>query len=107
MGVYELLDLTQRDFSSNDYEQLSLLDRGLKKKTLSCEVLETLPSERVSFENLGKVSRGDQCVMCLCNYEEGEDILWIEKCSHVFHKQCLETWLAKESTSCPICRTQI
>ena len=48
------------------------------------------------------------CVCCLCEFEEGEDVRLLP-CpikKHCFHVECIDTWLAKNST-CPICRSSI
>ena len=47
----------------------------------------------------------DQCSICLDDYKEGETIVKL-KCSHIYHKSCLEKWLLKHN-SCPYCKTEI
>ena len=48
----------------------------------------------------------DHCVVCLQDFDERE-ITILEKCEHVFHKTCVETWADKNSGdffTCPLCR---
>ena len=44
-----------------------------------------------------------ECSICLVEIEAGGDILALP-CIHVFHRECVVTWLARSKT-CPICKT--
>ena len=43
------------------------------------------------------------CSICLDELKDGDHILALPKCLHVFHKRCLQPWLNKHN-SCPNCR---
>lgn len=43
------------------------------------------------------------CAICLSEFEEGEPVKIIPYCKHVFHQECVDTWLFSHLT-CPICR---
>ena len=45
----------------------------------------------------------DNCSICLEGYEQ-DSIIRKLNCSHIFHKDCIDLWLLKESYKCPICR---
>ncbi|EMH75548.1 zinc finger domain containing protein [Entamoeba histolytica HM-1:IMSS-B] len=45
------------------------------------------------------------CPICLCLIEDSNDVL-LTKCSHIFHKECIQMWL-KEHDDCPYCRTTL
>lgn len=45
-----------------------------------------------------------ECVVCLCKYEEGEEMRELY-CKHEFHKDCLDRWLVQGRGSCPLCRS--
>ncbi|GAB4840224.1 hypothetical protein Ancab_020989 [Ancistrocladus abbreviatus] len=45
----------------------------------------------------------EDCGVCLCEIEEGEDIRDL-RCDHLFHKVCLDGWMASGQTMCPLCR---
>lgn len=49
--------------------------------------------------------RDDQCPICLLEFETGDD-LRVLPCQgqHKFHQVCVDPWLLKVSTSCPLCR---
>ncbi|KAL2332798.1 hypothetical protein Fmac_014011 [Flemingia macrophylla] len=46
------------------------------------------------------------CRVCLCEFEEGEKLREL-KCRHMFHKDCLDTWLQQCFGTCPLCRKQL
>ncbi|OIW05837.1 hypothetical protein TanjilG_23623 [Lupinus angustifolius] len=45
----------------------------------------------------------EDCVICLEEFREGENVKMILCCKHVFHPHCIDTWLDKHVT-CPVCR---
>ncbi|KAH7677474.1 Zinc finger RING/FYVE/PHD-type protein [Dioscorea alata] len=47
-----------------------------------------------------------ECVFCLCNIEEGEEIREL-RCHHLFHKSCLDGWLEHPHARCPLCRASL
>jgi len=46
------------------------------------------------------------CSVCLDDFEVGDELSWSRqlKCQHVFHSECLTSWLMK-NVDCPVCRT--
>ncbi|CAJ1979215.1 unnamed protein product [Sphenostylis stenocarpa] len=48
-------------------------------------------------------SREGECAICLEEVGEGEVVKMIAYCRHVFHGECIDTWLEKHVT-CPVCR---
>nr|GMC85086.1 RING-H2 finger protein ATL51-like [Ipomoea batatas] len=51
----------------------------------------------------GKERKEDECVVCLSQFVQGEEVRVLVQCGHVFHVSCIETWLRSHPT-CPICR---
>ncbi|KAL9673285.1 hypothetical protein QQ045_029541 [Rhodiola kirilowii] len=43
------------------------------------------------------------CPVCLTEFEEGECVKMLPSCQHLFHPECIDTWLLSRA-SCPICR---
>uniref|UniRef100_A0A803LHG3 RING-type domain-containing protein n=1 Tax=Chenopodium quinoa TaxID=63459 RepID=A0A803LHG3_CHEQI len=67
----------------------------------------------INIEKLLEISKncGD-CVICLDSFGvEKEDecggVKVLEKCGHKFHGFCIDEWLRKYGTTCPICRTYV
>jgi len=110
-------------------EQLSHLPPGLQMLLLNTEALaggyeerlmevqETLSRRRgLSHETIdriekfrweGGVRERDQtsCMVCLANFVDGEEVRKLP-CSHVFHAQCIDEWLRRQ-TDCPICKLNV
>ena len=45
----------------------------------------------------------DGCAVCLSAFVEKEEIKVIPRCGHVFHPNCIDSWLLSHG-SCPLCR---
>ena len=45
------------------------------------------------------------CVVCMCDYEDGEDIMQLP-CKHCFHAACIKPWLSRNAT-CPLCKQAV
>ena len=37
-----------------------------------------------------QLAAGERCLVCLCDYEPDEEIRQLSKCSHIFHRQCID-----------------
>ncbi|EMR09777.1 hypothetical protein PNEG_01961 [Pneumocystis murina B123] len=48
----------------------------------------------------------ERCVICLNNYEIGEECRQLNKCKHFFHKACIDEWLMTGRNTCPTCRAE-
>jgi len=48
----------------------------------------------------------DTCGICLMEYEDGEHVgcSHNSECEHHFHKDCILNWLARDNSTCPVCR---
>ncbi|XP_048425277.1 RING-H2 finger protein ATL74-like [Pyrus x bretschneideri] len=46
------------------------------------------------------------CAICLGEFEDGEWLKELPKCSHEFHISCIDAWFVSHS-NCPICRSQV
>ena len=42
------------------------------------------------------------CTVCQSNFEK-DSIIFELHCKHIFHKECVNTWLARKNI-CPLCR---
>ncbi|CAN6819922.1 hypothetical protein Bca4012_004431 [Brassica carinata] len=72
-------------------------NKGIKKKVLKMFPVVTYSPEM----NLSGV--GEECVICLSDFEAGEQIRLLPKCNHGFHVRCIDKWLTQHMT-CPKCR---
>ena len=51
-----------------------------------------------------KIKDQDQCTICLSDYENDEDVSYLNTCNHLFHTICINKWLLEFNHKCPICR---
>ena len=73
------------------------------------------PKMKELLSHLGKYNRvktGDEiinekCIICFDEYKPKQCIRVLDKCSHTFHKKCVDKWFHKNQgkMNCPICRT--
>lgn len=47
-----------------------------------------------------------ECAICLSEFEEEDCLRLLPKCDHVFHPECIDSWLASHAT-CPVCRADL
>ncbi|CAL9781349.1 unnamed protein product [Musa acuminata subsp. burmannicoides] len=78
---------------------------------LAAEVIqESLPV--VQFEDLLAEQDGGQCLpegcaVCLYEFEGADEVRRMVNCRHVFHRQCVDRWLAHGQCTCPLCRAPL
>ncbi|EOA36116.1 hypothetical protein CARUB_v10011691mg [Capsella rubella] len=46
-----------------------------------------------------------ECCVCLCGFEEEEEVSELVSCKHFFHRACLDKWFGNNHTTCPLCRS--
>lgn len=70
-------------------------------------IQEALPVVR--YEELVAAGQhvGGSCAVCLCEFEDAEEVRRLSNCRHVFHRGCLDRWLEYDQRTCPLCRTQL
>lgn len=72
-------------------------------------VIDTFPMflySDVKDLKLGNNKGGLECAVCLNEFEDEETLRLLPQCSHVFHPDCIDAWLASHVT-CPVCRADL
>jgi len=74
---------------------------------LSQEEIDALPKIVFEKKSNGNASvlLAEKCPICLTEFDDQERINKLH-CSHLFHLQCISTWLS-ENDSCPTCRRKV
>ncbi|XP_040997828.1 RING-H2 finger protein ATL11-like [Juglans microcarpa x Juglans regia] len=74
---------------------------------LGADTIKTFPTFLYSTVKGLKMGKGSlECAVCLNEFEDEEILRLLPKCSHAFHADCIDAWLASHST-CPVCRTNL
>ncbi|MCO5606951.1 hypothetical protein L7F22_061143 [Adiantum nelumboides] len=80
--------------------------RGLtEEKGESREEKEELKEED-SSTHAHEWRRRPDCVVCLTDFQEAENVRLLPKCEHCFHPECIDMWLFSHTT-CPLCRRSL
>lgn len=75
----------------------SEVNKGIKKKALKMFPVVNYSPE-INLSGLG-----EECVICLSDFADGEQLRLLPKCNHGFHARCIDKWLTQHMT-CPKCR---
>ncbi|XP_010555763.1 PREDICTED: RING-H2 finger protein ATL34-like [Tarenaya hassleriana] len=74
---------------------------------LDTEVIESFPAFRYSEVKGLKIGKGgEECAVCLNEFQDSENLRLMPPCSHVFHAECVDVWLSSRPT-CPVCRANL
>ncbi|KAH6764069.1 receptor homology region transmembrane domain ring H2 motif protein 1 [Perilla frutescens var. frutescens] len=75
------------------------------RTALDDKVVDMLPN--ITFHSVNIIDHiGETCTICLEDYKHGES-LKILPCRHGFHASCVNSWLTKCATFCPVCKHDI
>lgn len=90
-----------------EQRRMAQLSRGasqtcIERNTLSHSYKRLL---RSSGSVDGQEDNTEKCTICLCEFEEGEDVRRLP-CMHLFHVSCVDQWLTTVKF-CPLCRVDI
>jgi hypothetical protein len=48
----------------------------------------------------------ETCAICFCEYEGFDSVKTLPKCGHLYHTECIDTWLSR-GTTCPLCKRAV
>lgn len=65
--------------------------------------INDLALNEIEFENL---EDEQECSICLEYFKDRVNLISVETCKHVFHKECMAKWL-KYNNICPLCRMNL
>lgn len=69
---------------------------------LQCDEAGTHTSEGSEREQAHFRKEKEMCAVCYVDFEDGDATRRLQPCGHRFHKQCIDQWLLKSSTRCPV-----
>ncbi|KAJ6413267.1 hypothetical protein OIU84_006126 [Salix udensis] len=72
-------------------------------KSVDSKMVEALPCFTFWNASSSQCHVGETCAICLEDYKDGE-VLKVLPCHHEFHSTCVDSWLTKWGTFCPVCK---
>ena len=94
--------------STEGYCNQILVQPPNNNRTFMEDVLVTTDENTLNKLNVSKITKdmNEKCMVCIEEMNEDEEYFDI-KCKHIFHKDCLETYLKNYNHICPVCRNEI
>ncbi|ONK72642.1 uncharacterized protein A4U43_C04F21520 [Asparagus officinalis] len=80
--------------------------RHSRPTTMNRQSVELLPCFTFKSAYVNSKRTADTCAICLEDYKDGER-LRVLPCLHEFHSICVDSWLTKWGTFCPVCKHEM
>jgi hypothetical protein len=99
----ELQDIRNKTATTDEEE-----DTSTTANTDTDDSVQYPDTTNVSSASTTKLSREDECCICMERYNPGDIICAASTtaCDHVFHKHCVANWLQNHNL-CPLCRVDL
>ena len=82
------------DFYHNYFELMNLLEHWPDN------IIESQQQLNISEKKYDNNEKYKECWICLIEFVNGDDIIMMNVCNHIFHKNCFKNTIIK----CPLCR---
>ncbi|XP_061353461.1 RING-H2 finger protein ATL57 [Gastrolobium bilobum] len=92
-----------RQFSDTDSSSSSSSSSRRRRRHLSHQGVDPTSAKSLPVFSYNGDAKQMDCAICLDEFRVGDSVKMITYCKHVFHKECIDTWLAAHVT-CPVCR---
>ena len=79
-------------------------------KTATTTTAATSPQadeDRLELQRQALISAQTACVICLDDFIPGSSIIRELPCHHIFHAKCIDTFLTRSSSLCPLCKRDL
>lgn len=61
----------------------------------------------ISSQNLTLTFSQHTCAICLDDFVAGSSLIRELPCTHIFHPECIDTFLARDGSTCPVCKHSV
>ncbi|KAI1912904.1 hypothetical protein LOZ61_003108 [Ophidiomyces ophidiicola] len=68
---------------------------------------QTSPSNPSTYERFKSSFSQTVCPICLDDYVSGESVVRELPCQHIFHPECIDSFLLQNSSLCPVCKKTV
>ena len=76
------------------------------KEIGKAKALKKEAKKEVKHNKLEEETEETTCTICCLPF--GKDPAFeLNKCEHRFHQECIQAWLQRKNTSCPLCRDEV
>jgi len=65
--------------------------------------------QEITYENLPQLNADEKCPICFVDIQERQENnekYILLKCNHIFHSNCIKTYLSQYDYHCPVCRDE-
>eukprot|EP00173_Palmaria_palmata_P004852 Plantae.Rhodophyta-Palmaria_palmata.ctg7496.p1 GENE.Plantae.Rhodophyta-Palmaria_palmata.ctg7496~~Plantae.Rhodophyta-Palmaria_palmata.ctg7496.p1 ORF type:complete len:179 (+),score=2.74 Plantae.Rhodophyta-Palmaria_palmata.ctg7496:110-646(+) len=101
LGVMKSLVPRRVDEPTGPFELIfDILLSAFVSRGASKERIAAIPTKK--YDEADASGRDCKCAVCLGEFDVGEQVRNLP-CTHTFHNECVDPWLAKRKT-CPICK---
>mmetsp|Transcript_34873 Transcript_34873/g.75576 ORF Transcript_34873/g.75576 Transcript_34873/m.75576 type:complete len:280 (+) Transcript_34873:523-1362(+) len=97
--LHEFSLIVEPDYLEDEKQDLETLEAGL------CS--DSDERDSVVVLNIPGLRRTEgHCAICIAEYSPGDKVVWSpnDECRHVFHEDCILSWLGNDKKDCPCCR---
>ncbi|MQL88573.1 hypothetical protein Taro_021132 [Colocasia esculenta] len=99
-------DIHYQHYDSSPFAETAVESQGFDHVKWAFDRAQSTRLYRRSPAPEGDGEHAVQCVFCLCDLEDGEEIREL-KCEHLFHRPCLDRWVGYGRVCCPLCRKSL
>jgi len=93
--LYTTFSLNPLSHNNYVYEDVKIILSEEQFNNLECKHFKEL-----------HLNENKECLICIEDFNDEDDVIKIQ-CNHIFHKNCIKSWVCEESNKCPICRVEI
>ena len=69
--------------------------------------LDRLVASLPAFVARPGAGAGAECAVCIAELRDGDAARTLPRCGHRFHAACVDAWLRRRHTTCPLCRASV
>ena len=98
-----LLDMLEGDMERAMQESLNAVEPSHHPTVTKAELDEIAPVQ--TFKR-GFDHDNSPCSVCQCGFKARQHVRRLP-CGHLYHAKCLERWVCKTHSCCPVCRQEL